>query len=102
MSEIIDAPKRRGRQAGQTKQKTIITDASIAPYEIHQDEYCFCIIKPVTNTPQDPTFGYFASIEAALAKILKMKMVGKNNMELKNYIIEIKALKNEIAKAFSI
>lgn len=91
--------RRRGRQKGQVKEKTIIQDPSFGPYEIHQDEHCFTIVKPMGNGPQDPTFGYFQHLSNALNKMVKLRMVGKGEVSIKEYIKEIKSLKFDIENA---
>ena len=56
---------RKGRQKGQTKAKSIISDSSIAPYTIlvEEDQY---VLVDGKDIPQ----GYFTSLDAIINKIL--------------------------------
>ena len=63
---------RKGRQKGQTKAKSIISDSSIAPYTIlvEEDQYGLVDCKDI---PQ----GYFTSLDAIINKISRMLLANK-------------------------
>jgi len=63
---------RKGRQKGQTKARSIISDPSIAPYKIliEEDQY---VLLDGKDIPQ----GYFTSLDKIIYKISKIFMANK-------------------------
>jgi hypothetical protein len=77
MSESTNLEKKsRGRQAGQTKNISIIRDPLFFPYEIHEDDRCFMVMSPNNNGMECE--GYFATLRSAIMQISRLKRTSKN------------------------
>ena len=63
---------RKGRQKGQTKAKSIISDSSISPYTIlvEEDQY---VLVDGKDIPQ----GYFTSLDAIVNRISRILLANK-------------------------
>ena len=83
---------RKGRQKGQTKAKSIISDPLIAPYKItvEEDQY---VLLDSKNIPQ----GYYNSLDGAINKVSKNVIANKKETyTLSEYIKEYKLIKNQL------
>jgi len=90
MSESTNPEKKgRGRQAGQTKDVSIIRDPLFLPYEIHEDDKCFMVISPtITGTDCE---GYFTTLRSAILHISRLKRTAKNKVyDFREYLKEYK------------
>ena len=63
---------RKGRQKGQTKAKSIISDSSISPYTILVEEDQYVLIDG-KDIPQ----GYFTSLDAIVNRISRILLANK-------------------------
>ena len=65
---------RKGRQKGQTKAKSIISDPLIAPYKItvEEDQY---VLLDSKNIPQ----GYYSSLDGAINKVSRNVIANKKD-----------------------
>ena len=82
---------RKGRQKGQTKAKSIISDPLISPYKItvEEDQY---VLLDSKNIPQ----GYYSSLDGAINKVSKNVIANKKETyTLSEYIKEYKLIKNQ-------
>ena len=87
---------RKGRQKGQTKAKSVISDPSIAPYKIliEEDQYVLVDDKDI---PQ----GYYTSLDKVIYKISKIFMANKREeFNLSGYMIDYNKTKDEILDSF--
>ena len=87
---------RKGRQKGQTKAKSVISDPSIAPYKIliEEDQY---VLLDDKNIPQ----GYYTSLDKVVYKISKIFMANKREeYSLSGYMTGYNDVKNEILDSF--
>ena len=83
---------RKGRQKGQTKAKSVINDAAIAPYKIliEEDQY---VLLDSKNIPQ----GYYNSLDGAINKVSRNVIANKKETyTLSEYIKEYKLIKNQL------
>ena len=87
---------RKGRQKGQTKAKSIISDSSIAPYTIlvEEDQYVWVDGKDI---PQ----GYFTSLEMIINKISRMLLANKREKyNLSEFMESYNQTKNQLLTNF--
>jgi len=87
---------RKGRQKGQTKARSIISDPSIAPYKIliEEDQY---VLLDGKDIPQ----GYFTSLDKIVYKISKIFMANKREeFSLSGFMDDYNKTKNEILDSF--
>ena len=82
---------RKGRQKGQTKAKSIISDPLIAPYKItvEEDQY---VLLDGKNIPQ----GYYSSLDGAINKVSKNVIANKKGTyTLSEYLEYYNNIKNK-------
>ena len=87
---------RKGRQKGQTKAKSIISDPSIAPYTIlvEEDQY---VLVDGKDIPQ----GYFTSLEMIINKISRMLLANKREKyNLSEFMESYNQTKNQLLTNF--
>jgi len=87
---------RKGRQKGQTKAKSIISDSSIAPYTIlvEEDQY---VLVDGKDIPQ----GYFTSLDAIINKISRMLLANKREKyNLSEFMESYNQTKNQLLTNF--
>jgi len=87
---------RKGRQKGQTKAKSIISDPSIAPYTIlvEEDQY---VLVDGKDIPQ----GYFVSLETIVNKISRMLLANKREKyNLSEFMESYTQTKNQLLSNF--
>ena len=87
---------RKGRQKGQTKAKSVISDPSIAPYKIliEEDQY---VLMDGKDIPQ----GYYTSLDKVVYKISKIFMANKREeFSLSGFMDGYNQIKNEILDSF--
>tara|TARA_R100000541_G_scaffold59139_2_gene72016 strand:+ start:302 stop:577 length:276 start_codon:yes stop_codon:yes gene_type:complete len=87
---------RKGRQKGQTKAKSIISDPSIAPYTIlvEEDQY---VLVDGKDIPQ----GYFTSLEMIINKISRMLLANKREKyNLSEFMESYTQTKNQLLSNF--
>ena len=87
---------RKGRQKGQTKAKSVISDPSIAPYKIliEEDQYVLVDDKDI---PQ----GYYTSLDKVIYKISKIFMANKREeFSLSGFMNDYNKTKDEILDSF--
>jgi len=87
---------RKGRQKGQTKAKSIISDSSIAPYTIlvEEDQY---VLVDGKDIPQ----GYFTSLEMIINKISRMLLANKREKyNLSEFMESYNQTKNQLLTNF--
>jgi len=87
---------RKGRQKGQTKAKSIISDPSIAPYTIlvEEDQY---VLVDGKDIPQ----GYFTSLEMIINKISRMLLANKREKyNLSEFMESYTQTKNQLLTNF--
>ena len=87
---------RKGRQKGQTKAKSIISDPSIAPYTIlvEEDQY---VLVDGKDIPQ----GYFTSLEMIINKISRMLLANKREKyNLSEFMKSYNQTKNQLLTNF--
>ena len=87
---------RKGRQKGQTKAKSIISDSSIAPYTIlvEEDQY---VLVDGKDIPQ----GYFTSLEMIINKISRMLLANKREKyNLSEFMESYNQTKNQLLTSF--
>lgn len=90
--------KKRGRQAGQTKRMSVISDPLIAPWEIHISERAFEVIDTSANQAQNFE-GSFTSASRALACISHLQLVNKKiTLNLKEYLTELRKTEEKLKK----
>ena len=82
---------RKGRQKGQTKAKSIISDPLISPYKItvEEDQY---VLLDNKNIPQ----GYYSSLDGAINKVSKNVIANKKETyTLSEYLEDYNNIKNK-------
>ena len=82
---------RKGRQKGQTKAKSIISDPLIAPYKItvEEDQY---VLLDGKGIPQ----GYHSSLDSAINKVSKNVIANKKGTyTLSEYLEDYNNIKNK-------
>ena len=82
---------RKGRQKGQLKAKSIISDPLIAPYKItvEEDQY---VLLDSKNIPQ----GYYSSLDGAINKVSKNVIANKKETyTLSEYLKDYNNIKNK-------
>jgi len=87
---------RKGRQKGQTKARSVISDPSIAPYKIliEEDQY---VLLDEKDTPR----GYYTSLDKVIYKISKIFMANKREeYSLSGFMTGYNDIKNEILDSF--
>ena len=87
---------RKGRQKGQTKAKSIISDSSIAPYTIlvEEDQY---VLVDGKDIPQ----GYFTSLDVIINKISRMLLANKREKyNLSEFMESYNQTKNQLLSNF--
>ena len=87
---------RKGRQKGQTKAKSTISDPSIAPYTIlvEEDQY---VLVDGKDIPQ----GYFTSLEMIINKISRMLLANKREKyNLSEFMESYNQTKNQLLTNF--
>jgi hypothetical protein len=80
-----------------------IKDPLLGEYFIQIDEYNYSVYKtimPDSGTPYDSCIGHCSSLEAALNKIVDNKMKQSSYTSIKDYIIELRNIKNEFKQHF--
>ena len=83
---------RKGRQKGQTKAKSIISDPLMAPYKISVEEDQYVLLDG-KNIPQ----GYYTTLDRALNKISRNVIANKKEVyNLSEYIKDFNKIKNNI------
>ena len=87
---------RKGRQKGQTKAKSIISDSSISPYTILVEEDQYVLIDG-KDIPQ----GYFTSLEMIINKISRMLLANKREKyNLSEFMESYNQTKNQLLTNF--
>ncbi len=87
----------RGRQKGQTKRMSIISDPAIAPYEIHVEEDQYVLV----DNEKEKTLGYYTDITAIIKKISRMSLADKKeDYTLAGFIESYNNIKNQLIKPF--
>ena len=87
---------KKGRQKGQTKAKSIISDPSIAPYKIliEEDQYVLLDEKDIPR-------GYYTSLDKVVYKISKIFMANKREeYNLSEFMVSYNGVKDEILDSF--
>ena len=87
---------RKGRQKGQTKAKSVINDAAIAPYKIliEEDQYVLLDSKDI---PQ----GYYSSMSAIITKISRIVLANKREeYNLSEFVDSFNKTKDELLNSF--
>ena len=87
---------KKGRQKGQTKAKSIISDPSIAPYKIliEEDQYVLLDEKDIPR-------GYYTSLDKVVYKISKIFMANKREeYNLSGFMDSYNGVKDEILDSF--
>ena len=87
---------RKGRQKGQTKAKSVINDAAIAPYKIliEEDQYVLLDNKDI---PQ----GYHSSMSAIITKISRIVLANKREeYNLSEFVDSFNKTKDELLNSF--
>ena len=87
---------RKGRQKGQTKAKSIITDPSLHPYKIlaEEDQY---VLLDGKDTPQ----GYFTSLDKVINKVSRIFLANKRKeYNLSEFVESYNETKEELLKSF--
>ena len=87
---------RKGRQKGQTKAKSIISDPSISPYTIlvEEDQY---VLLDGKDTPQ----GYFTSLDKVINKVSRIFLANKRKeYNLSEFVESYNETKDELLKSF--
>ena len=87
---------RKGRQKGQTKAKSTISDPSIAPYTIlvEEDQY---VLVDGKDIPQ----GYYSSMSAIITKISRIVLANKREeYNLSGFIDSYNQTKDELLNSF--
>ena len=82
---------RKGRQKGQTKAKSIISDPLIAPYKItvEEDQY---VLLDGKNIPQ----GYYSSLDGTINKVSRNVIANKKETySLSEYLEDYNNIKNK-------
>ena len=82
---------RKGRQKGQTKAKSVISDPLMAPYKIlvEEDQY---VLLDSKNIPQ----GYYSSLDGANNKVSKNVIANKKGTyTLSEYLEDYNNIKNK-------
>ena len=82
---------RKGRQKGQTKAKSIISDPLISPYKItvEEDQY---VLLDSKNIPH----GYYSSLDGAINKVSKNVIANKKGTyTLSEYLEDYNNIKNK-------
>ena len=82
---------RKGRQKGQTKAKSVISDPLMAPYKIlvEEDQY---VLLDNKNIPQ----GYYSSLDGAINKVSKNVIANKKGTyTLSEYLEDYNNIKNK-------
>ena len=83
---------RKGRQKGQTKAKSIISDPLMAPYKISVEEDQYVLLDG-KNIPQ----GYYTTLDRVLNKISRNVIANKKEVyNLSEYIKDFNQIKNNI------
>ena len=80
-----------------------IKDPLLGEYFIQVDEYNYSVYKtimPDSGTPYDSCIGHCRSLESALNKIVDNKMKQGSYTSIKDYIIELRNIKNEFKQHF--
>ena len=83
---------RKGRQKGQTKAKSVISDPLMAPYKIlvEEDQY---VLLDGKDIPQ----GYYTTLDRVLNKISRNVIANKKEVyNLSEYIKDFNQIKNNI------
>jgi hypothetical protein len=83
---------RKGRQKGQTKAKSIISDPLMAPYKISVEEDQYVLLDG-KDIPQ----GYYTTLDRVLNKISRNVIANKKEVyNLSEYIKDFNQIKNNI------
>ena len=80
-----------------------IKDPLLGEYFIQIDEYNYSVYKTITpdsGKPYDHCVGHCNSLEAALNKVVDNKMKQGSYTSIKDYIIELRNIKNEFKQNF--
>ena len=92
---MSEEKKAFGRVKGQTKSQSVISDASISPYEIQIDDYSFTVVD--STKPTNGFCGSFTSLSGAVDKIVQFQIASKRETySLSSFINEYKDTKNNI------
>ena len=83
---------RKGRQKGQTKAKSIISDPLMAPYKISVEEDQYVLLDG-KDIPQ----GYYSSLDSAINKVSRNIIANKKSTyDLSEYVKDYNQIKNQI------
>ena len=88
---------RKGRQKGQTKAKSVISDPSISPYKIliEEDQYVLLDDKDIPR-------GYYTSLDTVVYRISKIFMANKRKeFNLSEFVVDYNKTKNSILDSFN-
>ena len=83
---------RKGRQKGQTKAKSVISDPLMVPYKIlvEEDQY---VLLDGKDIPQ----GYYSSLDSAINKVSRNIIANKKSTyDLSEYVKDYNVIKNQI------